>query len=137
MKNLLLPDTTDDYIKVFREACIQHTLIFQRCHDCGHVRWPLSFVCPMCASQKSEWVQSEGKGRVYTFVVFHVPFHSKFTDKVPYIVAVIELREHSHFLTNIIGCDPAQVKCGMEVEIVWEDVSSGISLPKFKPLTLP
>jgi len=137
MKNILFPDAIDDYTRIFGEACTQHSLIFQRCHDCGHVRWPLSFVCPRCASQKAEWIQSGGKGHVYSYAVFHVPFHHKFIDKIPYIVAIIELREGPHFLTNIIGCEPTQVKCGMEVEIVWEDVSSEINLPKFKLLTSP
>jgi len=135
MKNPLVPDTIDDYINTFREGCKEHTLIFQQCHDCGHVRWPMSFVCPKCASQKAQWIQSEGKGRVYTYVVFHVPFHPEFIDKIPYIVAIIELREGPHFLTNIVGCTGTQVKCGMEVEIIWEEASSRISLPKFRPVT--
>ena len=106
MKNILFPDAIDDYTRIFGEACTQHALIFQRCHDCGHVRWPLSFVCPRCASQKVVWIQSEGKGRVYSYAVFHVPFHHELIDKIPYIVAIIELREGPHFLTNIIGCNP-------------------------------
>lgn len=136
MKNIPFPDTIDDYTKAFWKSCKKHTLIFQRCNDCGHIRWPLSFVCPKCSSRKAEWVKSEGKGRVYTYVVFHVPFHPDFNDKIPYIVAIIELKEGPHFLTNIIGCDHTQIQCDMEVEIVWEDVSSDINLPKFRPLAL-
>ena len=115
----------DDYTK--SSGRLQRTLIFQRCNNCGHIRWPLSIVCPKCSSQKAEWIQSEGKGRVYTYVVFHVPFHPDFNDKIPYIVAIIELKEGPHFLSNIIGCDHTQIQCDMEVEIVWEDVSYKIS----------
>jgi uncharacterized OB-fold protein len=74
---------------------------------------------------------------VYTYIVFHVPFHPEFGDRIPYVVAVIELKEGPHFLANLVQCDHTQIQNYMEVEIVWEDVSSEINLPKFKLLTLP
>jgi hypothetical protein len=137
MIGLLPPHVIDDHTKTFLKGCREHTLIFQQCHDCGHIRWPLSFVCPKCSSQRVEWIQSEGKGRVYTYIVFHTAFHPDFIGKTPYVVAIIELNEGLHFLAKIIGCNHTQIHCNMEVEVVWEDVSSELSLPSFQPLIVP
>jgi uncharacterized OB-fold protein len=38
-------------------------------------------------------------------------------------------------MTNIVGCEPEEVHIGMEVEVVFEDVTSEVTLPKFKPLS--
>jgi hypothetical protein len=33
----------------------------------------------------------------------------------------------------VVGCDPAEVQCGMPVEVVYEDVTEAITLAKFRP----
>ena len=37
--------------------------------------------------------------------------------------------------THIVGIepDPAVIKCGMAVEVVFDDLTEDISLPKFRP----
>ena len=55
-------------------------------------------------------------------------------EKDSYVVPQFsELEEAPHVLTNIIGCSPEQVKCEMPVEVVWEEVTDEITLPKFRP----
>ena len=44
---------------------------------------------------------------------------------VPYVYALIELAEGPLFGTAIVGCAPTVVRHGMEVEIVYEDVTPG------------
>jgi len=75
-----------------------------------------------------------GKGKVYTFAVFHQAFHKAFENDLPYVTAIIELEEGPHLLSNIVGCSPDQVRCDMPVEVTWEDIGGGFSLPKFKPI---
>ena len=36
-------------------------------------------------------------------------------------------------LTNVIDCQPDQVKIGMPVEVVYEDVTPQVTLAKFRP----
>ena len=128
-----LPQPNGD-TKPFWDGCKKHQLRFQRCKDCKHVRWPPSIVCPMCYSDDTEWVVASGKGKVYTFVVYHQVYHEAFRDDIPYITAIVELQEGPHLLTNIVGCNPEQVKCDMPVELAWENVTEEFSLPKFKPV---
>lgn len=119
--------------KPFWDGCKQHELRFQRCSDCGHVRWPASIVCPQCYSSDTEGIVASGKGKVYTFAIFHQVYHPAFADDVPYVTASVELEEGPRLLTNIIGCSPDEVRCDMPVEVVWDDVTEDFSLPKFKP----
>ena len=60
---------------------------------------------------------------------------SEFSEDVPYIVAVIDLQEGVRMMSNIVGCLPETVKCDMEVEVIFDDVTKEITLPKFKPIT--
>jgi uncharacterized OB-fold protein len=122
------PDT-----RLFWEQCKNHRLTFQQCSDCGHVRWPPAFVCPRCHSVFHEVIESSGRGKVITFVVYHKAFHPAFQDDLPYVVAVLALEEGPRFLSNIVGCEPDRVACDMPVELVWEDIDGEFSLPKFKP----
>lgn len=37
-------------------------------------------------------------------------------------------------MSNIVDCAPEQVKCDMDVEVVWDKVTDDFVLPKFKPV---
>ncbi|MFH1480865.1 MAG: Zn-ribbon domain-containing OB-fold protein [Pseudomonadota bacterium] len=117
----------------FWEGCRQHRLRFQRCSECAHVRWPPSIICPQCHSKETEWITASGKGRLYTYVVYHKAFHPGFANDLPYVVAVVELDEGPHLLTNMVGCNPGELHCDMLVEVLWEDITEEVSLPKFRP----
>ena len=120
--------------KPFWDGCRQHQLRFQKCGECGHVRWPPSIICPKCHSQNTEWILSSGRGKIYSYAVHHQAYHPAFRDKLPYVVAIVELDEGPHLLTNIIGSPHDQLECDLAVTVTWEDVTGEISLPEFKLL---
>jgi uncharacterized OB-fold protein len=135
MKDYLkpLPEVNGDN-REFWEGCRAHELRFQKCIDCGHVRWPLSMICPKCHSSETEWIISNGKGTVYSFVIYHVAYHEGFKEEVPYVVADVKLEEGPQFLTNIVDCPHERIACDMLVSVVWDDVTEVVSLPKFRPM---
>jgi len=53
----------------------------------------------------------------------------------PYVIAIVELAEGPRLMTNLVGveADPAKIAIGMPVEVVFEDVSAEIALPRFRP----
>ena len=116
----------------FWKGCARHELGFQQCTSCGHVLWPPSILCPECHSRELDLILSKGRGTIYTYAVYHTAYHPGFINDLPYVVAVVELDEGPHLLTNIVGCSPAEVKCGLKVTVAWEDVAPGVSLPKFR-----
>jgi uncharacterized OB-fold protein len=128
-----LPHVNDDN-REFWLGCRNHELRFQQCEDCAHVRWPASLICPRCLSRNTKWIVSSGKGRVYTFAVYHVSFHPAFKDDLPYAVADVELEEGPRLLTQIVDCPRDKIACDMPVEVKWEDITAEFSLPKFRPI---
>ena len=127
-----LPQPNGD-TQPFWDGCKEHLLRFQKCQNCGHIRWPPSIICPRCYSYDAEWIVASGRGKVYTFAIYHQVYHKAFASDIPYVTAVVELEEGPHILSNIVGCSLDQVRCDMPVEVVWEDITGEFSLPKFKP----
>ncbi len=101
------------------------------CCECGHVRWPPSVICPMCHSLVTKWIAASGKGKLYTFAVYHVAFHHAFEDSLPYVTAVVELDEGPRILSTITGCDIADIRCDMPVEVIWRAAWEEFILPAF------
>ncbi len=80
-----------------------------------------------------EWTKLSGRGKVYSFVIFHRAYHKAFEKDLPYAVAVIELAEGSRLLSNLVGIAPDRIRCDMPVEVIFEDITPDATLPKFRP----
>lgn len=115
------------------DAARAHRLVLQRCGDCGRHWHPPSTVCPGCGSRDHDWVDSSGKGKVFSFVTYHRLYNKGWKDDLPYVVAVIELEEGARLLSNVIGIAPDDVACDMAVEVVFDDVTGDVTLPRFRP----
>jgi hypothetical protein len=85
-------------------------------------------------SENLFWIESTGKGTVYSFTIVRRPRHPAFREKVPYVVAIIALEEGVKMMSNVINIDVEKVKCGLPVEVVFEKINEEITLPKFQPL---
>jgi uncharacterized OB-fold protein len=127
-----LPVINDDN-RQYWEYCKKHELRMQKCTTCGHIRFPPGFICPACHSLEAEWTILSGKGIVYSYIIYRAVYHPAFKDKIPYMVAIIQLAEGPRMESNITGCRVEEVKIDMPVEVYFEDVGENISVPKFKP----
>ena len=127
-----LPAPTLDS-KGFWDGCKRHEILIQRCKDCGTLRHYPRPMCPKCNSMNTEWVKVSGKGKIYTWTVVHQPAHPAFTE-VPYAVVIVELEEGVRMTSNMVGCQPDDLYIGMPVEVVFDDVTDEVTLPKFRPL---
>ena len=116
----------------FFDRCREHQLVLRRCRDCALFSHPPRPNCPHCASDNLEWVRSEGKGTVYTFTITRQPVSRAFEGLLPWAVVDVELDEGVHFISNLVGCDLEEIEIGMQVDVVFEEVNSEITLPKFK-----
>lgn len=127
-----LPKPDQDSI-VYWEAARRHELLLQQCGACNKFRFYPRSICPACFSDEFEWRRTAGRGTVYSFTVIHRPPFPAFRDKVPYVLAIIELTEGVRMMTNIVECEPNMVEIGMPVEVTFEDVTEEVTLPQFKP----
>ena len=125
----------DEENKPFWDYAKKHELRMQKCPECGKIYYPPSSLCPHCQSwEKSEWVKLSGKGQVYSFIVARRATNPAFAKEVPYVVAIIETEEGGRLISNVIGVKPEDMRVGMPVEVVFDDVTEEVTLPKFKPV---
>jgi uncharacterized OB-fold protein len=121
----------------FWDSCKAHELSAQRCQDCKKFRWPPQAFCPHCYSWKYDWTKLAETGTVDSFVVVHYVSIPAYQDDVPYVVAHITVDgtdEQVRMISNVIECPWQEVKVGMAVRLVFEDVTPEVTLPKFRPL---
>ncbi len=115
------------------EAASEHRLVVQRCTACGATRLPPAPVCSECHSMASDWQEVPGTGEVYTYTIVHRPIAPG--QEVPFVIAVVALEASGgvRIISNLVGVDPAAVAIGMPVELVWEDMSQDLAIPRFRP----
>lgn len=122
----------DQESKGFWEACKRRELYVQRCRSCATLRYYPRAVCPRCLSGETDWIRCGGRGSVYSFTVTHQNQAAGFRERLPYVLAYVELDEGPRLLTNIVDCSVDAVRIGMPVEVVFEDVDE-IAVPRFRP----
>ena len=85
-------------------------------------------------NKNGEWLKASGWGEVFTFCVYRQSFHPAWANDIPYNVAYVKLEEGPLLMTNIVGCDNKDIYIGMPVEVVFEDITAEVTLPKFEPV---
>ena len=112
-------------------SCRDGRLTYQRCGICGTAVFPPQAFCPRQLHLALDWQESAGLGSVYSFTIVERPQTPAF--RTPYVVAIVSLDEGYEMMTNIVDCDPADVRTGMRVQVKFEPVTEEISLPCFRP----
>lgn len=113
------------------DGCREGVLRVQRCTACGACVFIPQPICTACQADALEWIVSSGRGTVYSHTTVWRPPRPEF--EVPYVVAIIELEEGWHMLSNVVGCAPEQVSVGLPVEVAFRRMSDEITLPVFQP----
>ena len=121
------PDT-----EPFWDATKDHELKYQVCDDCGGIVWHPRRHCTHCTSLNLSWKTSKGEGTVYTYSIVRQNYHPAFRERIPYVIAWIDLDEGFRMLSNVVDVDPESVTVGQRVRVRWDD-QDGLSLPAFTP----
>ncbi|MGD0229528.1 MAG: Zn-ribbon domain-containing OB-fold protein [Syntrophorhabdales bacterium] len=118
--------------KPYWDGAKRHELLIRRCRACGrHYFYPRDF-CPYCFSFDVEWVRASGRGTIYSFTICHRGAQA-FEADAPYNLVLVELEEGVRMMSTIVGCPKDDLKIGMPVEVVFDDVTPEVTLPKFRP----
>jgi uncharacterized protein len=126
-----LPEITPQH-EPFWAALRQHRVELQRCSRCSRFRFVPTELCS-CGSPDYEWTPISGKGEVYTYTVVHRAPTPAYQADVPYVIAHVTMDEGPRMISNLVDCRPADVKIGMPVEIVFDDVTADVTLYRFRP----
>ena len=118
----------------FWDAAKEHKLVIPRSRETGEFFfYPRALSPGNDMSEDIEWVESEGRGKVWTFSIHHMGPSKAYKGEPPYVVALIEMEEGVKMMSNVIDVDPKEVFIGMDVTVVFDDVTDEVTLPKFKP----
>jgi hypothetical protein len=123
--------------RFYWDKCRAHELWIPYCRHCDKAYWYPRDFCPACGSRNVEWRRSSGRGIIHTFAVHYRAFHPAWSGDTPYVTALVDLDEGIRIFTNLVGVDPdpAIIRCEMPVEVIFEDVTDEMTLPKFRPVT--
>ncbi len=138
MSERFFPDTmplplVDSTTLPWWQAAAEHRLVVQRCTSCEHTRLPPAPVCPECRCDEADWQELSGRGEVYTYTLVHRPLAAD--QDLPFVIAVIALEGAGgvRMISNLVDVAPEDLAIGLPVEIVWEDMSADLAIPRFRP----
>jgi hypothetical protein len=109
----------------------RHELRFQRCAGCERWRHVPREVCPGCGSTDWSWRPSSGRGTVYTWTTTYRSLHPSWV-QTPFAQVVVELEEGPRVMTSVVDRTPDELRIGMAVEVVFDDVTPEVTLAKFR-----
>lgn len=125
-----LPQPTD-LTRPYWQAAARGELHMQHCQACN--RWqfyPRPF-CVHCESDDVQWRAVSGLGRIYTYTVNHRAPNPFMKQRLPYVVALVELDEGPRLMANIQGDGALETAIGRRVKVIFEAISEELALPQF------
>lgn len=126
----------DAYTQPFWDALNEQRLVIQRCNRCSRYQYYPRLVCRHCQARALTWEEVSGTGTIYTFsIVSRSP--SQFQSLVPYVVAVVELKEGPRIATRIMTTDVSTVRIQDNVEVRFLRAENGQVLPLFEVVAPP
>jgi hypothetical protein len=114
------------------DAIAERRFLIQRCRSCRRYQYYPRSVCTACTSTDLELVASQGRGTIYSYTVSRRAAHPDMAERVPYVVALIDLAEGPRMLANLVGVDPENVTIGADVAVTFLQAAEGILLPAFE-----
>lgn len=118
----------------FWDGLKAHEVRIQQCDDCGHwIFFPRSN-CSSCGSNHLQWHVVSGESTLHSFTVSRVPTLPEFTDEMPQLLAVVQLKGGPHLNTTLVGLKPEDVRIGQGLKPVFDDRPGAFTLLRYAPV---
>ena len=130
-----LPDLDDPVMRPFWDGCRDGRLLLQRDRVTGALHWPPK---PQYwkDGRRLEWIEHDGRGVIYSYVVGAEPFLPAFAALLPHIMVVVELAHgpgRARLVGHMVQCTPAAMRFGMPVQVVYKRLTDQVTLPVWEP----
>ncbi len=128
------PTPTEDD-REFWEGAGRGELRVQRCGSCGlHQHYPRA-LCSHCGSESVAFITASGLGTIYSFTVIRQNGVPPFRDRIPFVVATVDLDEAgARLLAAMPNCEPERAAIGMPVRAVFRPAGDGLGFVDFEPM---
>ena len=130
-RHLPLPDVETE---AYWDAAAEGRLVFRRCRTCQTAYHYPRARCRDCRSDDVVWETAGGSGTIHSFTVVRQNHARPFRDRLPYVVALIDLDEGPRVLTNVDTDAPDELRIGQAVRVAFRDEGE-LSLPVVVPET--
>jgi uncharacterized OB-fold protein len=125
--------TPDDDTRGYWEAAAEGRFLLARCTSCGRAHhYPRPF-CPFCWSRDIAPEQASGRATLYTYSTVFMNDLAPFAERLPYVAAVVELEEGPRVMTNIVDCQPEELRIGMSLRVAFTPLTDELAAPVFRP----
>jgi uncharacterized protein len=108
-------------------------LRIQRCSTCGlHQHYP-RYLCSHCGAATVAFVTASGLGTVYSFTVVRQNGVPPFNERVPFVVAAVDLDEPgARVLATMPSVAPDEARIGMRVRAAYRPIDDDIAFVDFE-----
>lgn len=127
----------DEETAPFWAAARRHELVFQRCDHCGNYAHPPVRFCCHChnlAEPSFDFAPISPRGKVLNWTVMCDAMVQGFADEVPWVHVLVSFDDQPNlnFAATLVDgvCD--NLKLGAPVEVIFRDVTNGVTLPLFR-----
>jgi uncharacterized OB-fold protein len=124
----------DDETQPFWDAARAGQLLVKRCADCGAAHFYPRPFCPRCWSAAVSWEEASGRAVLYTWSVVHHNDLPPFSERLPYVAAVVDLAEGPRMMTNVVDCDAERLRVGMPLQVTYREIAEHVTIPVFAPV---
>ena len=116
----------------FWQGARRGELRIQRCTTCGLHQHYARFLCSHCGETTLEWVTASGLGTVYSFTVIRQNGVPPFRDRVPFVVATVDLDEPgARLIAAMPTVAPEAARVAMRVRATFRPASDEIGFVDF------
>jgi uncharacterized OB-fold protein len=85
------------------KALAQDELLVPACRACSRRFFPPQAFCPNCGSKDWHGAASNGRGKVYSWIVTHRAFAPELADEVPYAIVAVDLDDGGRLIGRYFG----------------------------------
>lgn len=117
------------------QALKEHELRLQKCPSCNEFRFPPMPACPHCGElggqKATDWQALSGKAELYSWTIVRHGLDPRLKDEVPFTLALVTLAEGPRISARIVGVAEEDLRIGLPLTAVFDDVAEDLSLVNF------
>ena len=128
-RHLPVPDAETE---PYWSAAAEGRLVFRRCEACGLAYHYPRARCPRCLSEWVRWEDAIGSGTIHTYTVVRQNGARPFRERLPYVLALVDLDEGPRLMSTIEGAPADAVEIGARVRVAFRRETDDVTLPVFE-----
>jgi uncharacterized OB-fold protein len=118
----------------FWEGAHRGELRIQHCTTCGKYQHFARMLCSHCGADTLEWITASGSGTVYSFTVVRQNGVPPFNERVPFVVASVDLDEEgARVIAAMPALAPEDARIGMRVQAAFRPATDEFGFVDFAP----